>query len=177
MSTPEVDQELKDALAKAKASTDKPRTVVAVYRAPHGKIMTAHGVEHRDGRVHIEEGHGYISGSASSLKGLGNAFPGYGTKGLVDYTDAPAQADPAKELRDAAEAAKSEPSRYKAIVVAYRKPGMAVKTAHGAVKPGGAVSVQEGHGVVSGWEPSLDSLRDTMDRNHMEHHIAFIDEA
>jgi hypothetical protein len=175
MPTPQEDQELKDALAKAKESTDKPRHIVVAYRQLNGMVRTAHGVEHRTGKVHIEDGHGMaISGAEPSLQTLRDTLKRYDIPTLVEYAEEPTED---QELKDAAEAATSLPKKWKPFVVAYRNPGSKdVKVAQGVERPGGSIVVEDGHGMVSGFEPSLDDLRSTMKHAHVTYHITFMDE-
>lgn len=95
---------------------------------------------------------------------------------MAEICKAADEARSANDLKAAAEAVKAAPKNYKTIAVAYRKPGEDVKVAQGIQWSNGTVHVEDGHGVVSGREASLNSLRHTVDSRNIEHHIVYTDE-
>lgn len=87
-----------------------------------------------------------------------------------------AQAQPDHELKAAVEAAKTSAEKPRTFAIAYRNNRNALKVAHGVEYQDGQVEVENGHGIVSGWEDSMVDLKETLVKHDRPHHIDYTDE-
>jgi hypothetical protein len=97
-----------------------------------------------------------------------------GVRGKLDAmprTKLPLEHD---ELKAAVDAANASPDRPRTFAVAYRNPRGAVKVAHGTHYSNGRVHVEDGHGVFSGYENSMNDLEEII--GDREYHIDYTDE-
>lgn len=81
--------ELKAAAEAAKATPKKHRTIVVSYRKPDQDVKVAQGIQWPDGILHVEEGHGAVSGSERSLDSLRSTMERHNIKYHIVYTDEP----------------------------------------------------------------------------------------